>query len=164
MVAGVVAGLVAVMFIRTLDFAETTFERSSIPLSAGPGSGIAGRRDRSRVAPGIRRRILDDLERACGQPARLDAGNADLAKTVATSVTIGSGGSGGVFAFALSGRHDGRLPGEHHPRLVPRRDRYLGPPMRWSRWALWWRPPPMLPSARSSSSSSSPRRSTSSRP
>ena len=102
MVVGVAAGLVAVLFIRSLSTAEDFFEKFPLPeyLRASVGGALVGV-------------IAIALPQVCGVgyttiSAAL-AGTLPLftmgalvfAKILATSVTIGSGGSGGVFAPSL---------------------------------------------------------------
>jgi CIC family chloride channel protein len=102
MVAGVVAGLVAVMFIRTLNFAETTFERSPIPpyLQAGVGGFMVG--VIALYLPQVYGVGYTTISNAlAGNLPVVTLGLLIFAKTIATSVTIGSGGSGGVFAPSL---------------------------------------------------------------
>jgi CIC family chloride channel protein len=102
MAAGVVAGLVAVAFIRSLTFSEDFFEKIQLPewSRAALGGAIVG-----IVAiwlPNIYgvgyTTISDALSGAL--PTLLLAALV-LAKIFATSVTIGSGGSGGIFAPSL---------------------------------------------------------------
>jgi CIC family chloride channel protein len=102
MAAGVVAGLVAVAFIRSLTFSEDFFEKIQLPewSRAALGGAIIG-----IVAiwlPNIYgvgyTTISDALSGAL--PTLLLAALV-LAKIFATSVTIGSGGSGGIFAPSL---------------------------------------------------------------
>ena len=102
MVAGVIAGLVAVAFIRTLTFSEDLFEKVPLPewSRAALGGAIVG-----VVAiwlPNVYgvgyTTISDALSGSL--PAMLMA-TLVIAKIFATSVTIGSGGSGGIFAPSL---------------------------------------------------------------
>jgi len=102
MVVGVAAGLVAVAFIRTLGAFETFFERSSIPpyLQAAVGGAAVGliAIELPQVLGVGYTTISSALE---GNIPVLTLGLLVIAKIVATSVTIGSGGSGGVFAPSL---------------------------------------------------------------
>jgi len=102
MVTGVVAGLVGVVFIYTLLFFEEVFERSPIPpwLQAAVGGlavGAIGTRLPEVFGVGYTT-IGGALEASL--PVWL-LGTLLLAKLLATSITIGSGGSGGIFAPSL---------------------------------------------------------------
>jgi CIC family chloride channel protein len=102
MVAGVVAGLVAVAFIRTLSFSEDLFAKVPIPewSRAALGGAIVG-----TVAiwlPEVYGVGYTTISGAlAGTMTAGLMGTLVLAKIFATSVTIGSGGSGGVFAPSL---------------------------------------------------------------
>jgi len=102
MVAGVVAGLVGVAFIRTLGGAEDLFDRIAIPewLKAGLGGLAVG-----AIGIGLPQvfgvgygTITQALE---GTLPALLLGGLLVAKIMATSITLGSGGSGGIFAPSL---------------------------------------------------------------
>ncbi|MGB0619393.1 MAG: chloride channel protein [Myxococcota bacterium] len=102
MIAGVVAGLVAVAFIRTLSFAEDTFERVPLPewSKATIGGALVG--VMAIWLPNIYGVGYTTISGALtGQLAATLLGLLVVAKIVATSITIGSGGSGGVFAPSL---------------------------------------------------------------
>jgi CIC family chloride channel protein len=102
MVAGIVAGLVAVAFIRTLTFAEDTFERVPIPewSKATIGGALVG--VMAIWLPNVYGVGYTTISGALtGQLAAGLMGLLVVAKIVATSITIGSGGSGGVFAPSL---------------------------------------------------------------
>lgn len=102
MIAGVVAGLVAVAFIRTLTFAEDTFERVPLPewSKATVGGALVG--VMAIWLPNIYGVGYTTISGALtGQLAATLMGLLVVAKIVATSITIGSGGSGGVFAPSL---------------------------------------------------------------
>lgn len=102
MVAGIVAGLVAVAFIRTLSFAEDTFERIPIPewSKATIGGAMVG--VMAIWLPNVYGVGYTTISGALtGQLAAGLMGLLVVAKIVATSITIGSGGSGGVFAPSL---------------------------------------------------------------
>ena len=102
MVAGIVAGLVAVAFIRTLTFAEDTFERVPIPewSKATVGGALVGLM--AVWLPNVYGVGYTTISGALtGQLAAGLMGLLVVAKIVATSITIGSGGSGGVFAPSL---------------------------------------------------------------
>lgn len=102
MVAGIVAGLVAVAFIRTLSFAEDTFERVPIPewSKATVGGALVG--VMAIWLPNVYGVGYTTISGALtGQLAAGLMGLLVVAKIVATSITIGSGGSGGVFAPSL---------------------------------------------------------------
>ncbi|MBB82469.1 MAG: hypothetical protein CL931_01495 [Deltaproteobacteria bacterium] len=102
MIAGVVAGLVAVAFIRTLSFAEDAFERVPLPewSKATIGGALVG--VMAIWLPNIYGVGYTTISGALtGQLAATLLGLLVVAKIVATSITIGSGGSGGVFAPSL---------------------------------------------------------------
>ena len=102
MVAGIVAGLIAVAFIRTLSFAEDTFERIPIPewSKATIGGAMVG--VMAIWLPNVYGVGYTTISGALtGQLAAGLMGLLVVAKIVATSITIGSGGSGGVFAPSL---------------------------------------------------------------
>jgi len=121
MAVGVVAGLVAVAFIRSLNATEIFFERLRVPtyLQAALGGMLVGV-------------IAIELPQVFGVgyttiSASL-AGNLPaltmflliLAKIAATSVTIGSGGSGGIFAPSLFlGAMTGGFLGTHIHAIFP---------------------------------------------
>jgi CIC family chloride channel protein len=98
----VVAGLVAVAFIRTLSFSEIAFERIRMPeyLKAGLGGamvGVIGLQLPQVLGVGY---TTISLALAGTLPVLIMAALV-ATKIVATSVTIGSGGSGGIFAPSL---------------------------------------------------------------
>ena len=102
MVAGVVAGVVAVIFIRALNTAEDTFARIPIPeyLKAGLGGLMVGVIGIS--LPEVFGVGYSTISLAlAGELAVWTMGLLVIAKIIATSITIGSGGSGGVFAPSL---------------------------------------------------------------
>lgn len=99
---GVLAGLAAMLFVRALGFCEGWFERRGVrealkPAIGGLCVGLLG-----LLAPGIYgtgMRVVED-----GLNGRMALGLFLLlffAKIVATPLTLGSGGSGGVFAPSL---------------------------------------------------------------
>ncbi len=102
MAAGVVAGLVAVAFIRTLSFSEDLFEKFPIPewSRAAVGGALVG-----CIAiwlPNVYGVGYTTISAALAGslPWALMAALV-IAKILATSITIGSGGSGGIFAPSL---------------------------------------------------------------
>ena len=102
MVAGVVAGLVGVAFIRILVFSEERFERLAIPpyLKAGVGGLLVG--SIGMALPQVFGVGYATIGAAlAGQLTASVLGALLVAKLVATSITLGSGGSGGVFAPSL---------------------------------------------------------------
>lgn len=102
MVAGVVAGLVGVAFIRILVFTEERFETLAIPdyLKAGLGGAIVG--TIGIALPQIFGVGYATIGAAlAGQLTAGVLGALLVAKLIATSITLGSGGSGGVFAPSL---------------------------------------------------------------
>ncbi len=102
MVTGVVAGLVAVTFIRSLNATEVFFEQLSVPpyLQAMIGGLLVG-----LIAiefPQVFGVGYTTISAAlAGTLPALTMALLILAKIFATSVTIGSGGSGGIFAPSL---------------------------------------------------------------
>jgi CIC family chloride channel protein len=102
MVTGVIAGVVAVVFIRALNTAEDTFARIPIPeyLKAGLGGLLVGMIGIS--LPEVFGVGYSTISLAlAGELAVWTMGLLVIAKIIATSITIGSGGSGGVFAPSL---------------------------------------------------------------
>ena len=102
MVAGIVAGIVAVAFIRTLSFSEDLFEKVPLPewSKATIGGALVGTMAIS--LPQVYGVGYTTISGALTGtlPLALMAVLV-VAKILATSVTIGSGGSGGVFAPSL---------------------------------------------------------------
>ena len=102
MAAGVIAGLVAVAFIRSLTFAEDFFDNVPLPewSRAALGGAIVG-----VVAiwlPNVYGVGYTTISGALsGTLPTLLMATLVVAKIFATSVTIGSGGSGGIFAPSL---------------------------------------------------------------
>ncbi len=99
---GVAAGLVAVAFIRTLSFSEDLFEKVPLPeyLRACLGGALVGviAIQLPQVYGVGYSTITASL---AGTLPALTMGLLVFAKILATSITIGSGGSGGVFAPSL---------------------------------------------------------------
>jgi CIC family chloride channel protein len=102
MVVGVAAGLVALAFIRTLSTTEDVFDAIPIPeyLKAGLGGLCVG-----LIGVGLPQVFgvgYDTISQALiGQIPIALLGVLLVAKLLATSITIGSGGSGGIFAPSL---------------------------------------------------------------
>lgn len=102
MLTGVVAGLVAVAFIRSLNATEIFFERLSVPsyLQAALGGLLVGAI--SIELPQILGVGYTTISHAlAGTLPALTMALLVVAKIIATSITIGSGGSGGIFAPSL---------------------------------------------------------------
>ncbi len=102
MAVGVAAGLVAVLFIRTLSYSEELFEKIPIPeyLRASIGGALVG--IIAIQLPQVYGVGYTTISAALtGALPLLTMGALVLMKIVATSVTIGSGGSGGIFAPSL---------------------------------------------------------------
>ncbi|MGI9432574.1 MAG: chloride channel protein [Myxococcota bacterium] len=99
---GVVAGIVGLAFMKSLYFTEDAFERIPIPewLKASIGGAAVG--SIAILVPNVLgvgySTITEALE---GNLPLVSLGVFLLAKIVATSITVGSGGSGGVFAPSL---------------------------------------------------------------
>jgi CIC family chloride channel protein len=102
MAVGVITGLVAVVFIRSINIAEDFFELIPIPvyLKAGLGGAMVGviALYRPEVFGVGYTTITGALT---GELTAMVLGTLLVAKIAATSLTIGSGGSGGVFAPSL---------------------------------------------------------------
>ena len=99
---GIVAGLVAVAFIRTLSAAEKGFEQVRLPeyLKASFGGALVG--IIALQLPEVYGVGYNTITMAlAGTLSALTMAALVGAKIVATSITIGSGGSGGVFAPSL---------------------------------------------------------------
>jgi CIC family chloride channel protein len=99
---GVAAGLVAVLFIRTLSYAEDFFEKVPVPeyLRAAIGGALVG--VIAIQLPNVYGVGYTTISWAlAGSLSVTTMGLLVLAKILATSITIGSGGSGGVFAPSL---------------------------------------------------------------
>jgi CIC family chloride channel protein len=102
MLVGVVAGLVALAFIRAMAASEDIFERMPIPayLKAGLGGLCVGLIGMS--LPEVFGVGYDTISQALrGQIPVLLLGVLLVAKLAATAITLGSGGSGGIFAPSL---------------------------------------------------------------
>ncbi|MCA9935237.1 MAG: chloride channel protein [Ardenticatenaceae bacterium] len=106
-VLGVLAALVAVLFIRSLYWLEGLFDGWRVPMSLKTGLGLTLTAlvgiyflpDREVLGPGLEfigEAIAEDITLSLGLMASLL-----LWKLVATGLTLGSGNSGGVFAPAL---------------------------------------------------------------
>jgi CIC family chloride channel protein len=99
---GALAGLVGVLYIKTLYFTEDQFDRARLPGYLKPALGGLG----LGLLAIISREILAD---GYGGITRALAGSIDLPlvaglvllKIAATSLTLGSGNSGGIFAPSL---------------------------------------------------------------
>ena len=121
MVTGVVAGLVAVAFIRSLNATEIFFERLSIPtyLQASIGGLLVG--VIAIELPQVFGVGYTTISQAlAGTLPALTMALLVLAKIAATSVTIGSGGSGGIFAPSLFlGAMTGGFLGTHIHAFFP---------------------------------------------
>jgi CIC family chloride channel protein len=102
LVTGIVAGLVAIAFIRTLSFFEEAFERVRMPeyLKASLGGvlvGIIGLQLPQVLGVGYTTISLA----LAGTLSVATMAALVATKVLATSITIGSGGSGGIFAPSL---------------------------------------------------------------
>jgi len=101
-VLGILAGFLAFTFIKALSFSENRFERSRLPspLRAALGGGIVGLI--ALVFPHVLGVGYETITTALtGSPSASLLAGLIVAKLLATCVTLGSGGSGGVFAPSL---------------------------------------------------------------
>lgn len=121
MVAGVFAGLVGVAFIRTLVYAEERFEQMPVPdyWKAGVGGVLVG--VIGIALPQVFGVGYETIGAAlAGELTASLLGALLIAKVIATSLTLGSGGSGGVFAPSLFlGAMTGGFLGEFIHRWFP---------------------------------------------
>jgi CIC family chloride channel protein len=102
MLTGIAAGLVAVAFIRTLTATEEFFERVPMPeyLKASLGGALVGLI--ALQLPEVFGVGYTTISLAlAGSLSAITMGSLVFAKIAATSITIGSGGSGGIFAPSL---------------------------------------------------------------
>ncbi len=101
-VLGVLAGLVAVVYIRVLYAFEDVFERWQAPEYLKPAVGGLGVGLIATMYPEVLGGGYDVIERVLHSEVILGTLLALLVlKLIATSLTLGSGGSGGVFAPGL---------------------------------------------------------------
>ncbi|RKY17630.1 MAG: chloride channel protein, partial [Planctomycetota bacterium] len=101
-ILGVAAGLMALLFMRTLYFAEDRADAIKLPtpIKACLGGAIVGAI--ALVVPGVLGVGYESMNAALdGSPALWALVGLLAAKLVAVSVTIASGGSGGIFAPSL---------------------------------------------------------------
>jgi CIC family chloride channel protein len=99
---GLLAGLVGLAFMKSLYFSEDAFERLAVPewLKASIGGAAVG--TIGILVPNVFGVGYSTITEALqGNLPALALGGFLLAKIVATSLTLGSGGSGGVFAPSL---------------------------------------------------------------
>jgi chloride channel protein, CIC family len=102
MAMGVVSGLVGVAFIRTLYGCEDLFERSPIPEWMQPAVGGLLVGGIGYLAPNVFGVGYETIGLALeGKLTAAFLGVLLVAKLLATSITLGSGGSGGVFTPSL---------------------------------------------------------------
>jgi chloride channel protein, CIC family len=99
---GVVGGLVSVAFVRGVRGGRRGFALTPLPAALKPGRHGAGRRAGDLAAADPRRRPRDHASGRSAASCSLDlllvlAG----AKLVATALTAGSGGAGGLFTPSL---------------------------------------------------------------
>lgn len=101
-VLGLLAGLLAFVFIRTLCWHEDRFDDLSWPLPIKACLGGAAVGALALVAPGILGVGYESMNSALMETPGLAAlGILLVAKLIAVCLTLGSGGSGGVFAPSL---------------------------------------------------------------
>jgi CIC family chloride channel protein len=101
-VLGVLAGLLAIVFIRVLYFAEDQLDAIAVPLPIKAALGGAAVGVIALEYPGVFGVGYETINVALmGSPTLGLLLMLLVAKLLATSITIGSGGSGGVFAPSL---------------------------------------------------------------
>lgn len=100
-VLGLLAGLASVAFIRMLYRSHDLFDRSRIPQWLRPAVGGLGVGIIAQVFPDVLGVGYATISAALWGQAALLVALLVVAKMVATSLTLGSGGSGGVFAPSL---------------------------------------------------------------
>ncbi len=121
MVSGAIAGLVAVAFIKSISFFEDFFERSPIPEPARAAVGGATVGLIAVWLPQVYGVGYSSITMAlAGSMGAALMAVLVVAKIAATSITVGSGGSGGVFApslflGAMSGGVVGTLVEQYFP-------------------------------------------------
>jgi CIC family chloride channel protein len=101
-ILGIAAGLVGWAFVRTLYYSEDLFDNLKLPLGAKAllGGIILG--SIALMAPEILGVGYETMDRVlAGNIPLLVGGTLLVAKILATTVTLGSGGSGGIFAPSL---------------------------------------------------------------
>ena len=101
-VLGLVAAVVGVVFIRSLDWAEERFERmpTSLPVKAAFGGAMLG--TLALAFPGVLGVGYDEINHAlAGESSGRYLVILLVAKMAAVCITLASGGSGGVFAPSL---------------------------------------------------------------
>ncbi len=120
-VLGAVAALVGVAFIRVLCFAEDRFDENSAPLPIKTAIGGTAIGVIALAFPGVLGVGHESVNNALqGTPAVPLLLGLLVAKLLATSITLGSGGSGGIFAPSLFlGGTAGALVGNLAQVLAP---------------------------------------------
>ncbi len=99
---GILSAFVAVLFIRTLNKSEDLFERFKIPEFIKPAIGGIAIGAMGLYSPFLFGVGYDGVEQSLlGNISIYTLAALLLLKIVATSITLGSGGSGGVFAPSL---------------------------------------------------------------
>ncbi len=147
---GLAAAVVGVAFIRLLYGIGDRFDRSPIPPWLRPAVGGLGVGLISLALPHVFGVGYETINAALSE--RLDLALLIAlvgAKGLATALTLGSGGSGGVFAPSLfMGATLGAAWGQIAHRIFPDWTATRAP-TRWSAWAPWSPPPPTRRSRRS---------------
>lgn len=106
---GVVSGLLAVLFIRLMYFANDRFEQLRMPIWAKPALGGLGVGVIALVFPNVLGVGYETINSSLNSESVFAIGMSGWvallcilgAKMIATSFTLGSGGSGGIFAPSL---------------------------------------------------------------
>lgn len=130
LVLGVLASFLAVLFIRVMVGSEDVLNRAKVPAWLRPGLGGLMVGLMALVLPQVLGRGFETtggiLNEAIGAPLLLAA--LMLGKMLATGISIGSWGSGGIFApVLLVGAAFGALVGEGAQMLLPQLELRPGP-------------------------------------
>jgi CIC family chloride channel protein len=127
-VLGLLAGLLALLFMRTLYFAEDVVDEVKLPLPVKATLGGAAVGSIALLVPGVLGVGYEPMNLALtGSPTAWVLAGLVVAKLVAVCITLSSGGSGGVFAPSLFlGATLGAFVGVSAHALLG--DASLGPP------------------------------------
>lgn len=99
---GILAGLTAILFIRSLSLVESLFDRSGLPLLLRPAVGGLGVGMLALAWPQVLGVGYETIDHVLNVPLALGMMAAVLiAKLAATALSLGAGFSGGIFAPSL---------------------------------------------------------------